>query len=66
MVMVVILDNDEIFLCNNKVFAIDLAENLGLQNIGRRPRGVKASLEEYEPVHPRTDHVDVVGDQEDG
>jgi hypothetical protein len=60
--VVVVLDDDEVFLRNNKVFAIDLAENLGLQDIGRRPGGVEAGLEEYKPVHSRTDHVDVVGD----
>ena len=64
MMAVVVLDDDEIFLCNNKFFPIDLAEDVWLQHIGRRPRGVEAGLEEHEPVHPLTDHIDVMGDQE--
>ena len=65
MVAVVVLDNDEVFLRNNQVFAIDLAEDVRLQDIGRRPCGVEAGLEEHETVHSRTDHIDIMGDQED-
>ena len=28
MMVVVVLDDDEVFLCNNKVFPVDLAEDL--------------------------------------
>jgi hypothetical protein len=63
--VVIVLDNNEVFLFNNKVFPIDLTENLGLQDICRRPCGKEAGLEEYESVDSRTDHIDIVGDQED-
>ncbi len=63
--MVVVLDDDEVFVCNHQVLPIDLAEDVRLQDIGRRPCGVEAGLEEHEPVYPRTDHIDVMGDQED-
>jgi hypothetical protein len=65
MMVMVIFDDDEIFLCNNKLFPIDLAENVRLEDFGRKPSGIKTGLEEHEPIHPRTDHIDVMGDQED-
>ena len=61
----VVLNDHKVFFCNDQVFPIDLAEDIRLQDIGRRPCGVEAGLEEHEAVHPRTDHIDVVGDQED-
>ena len=51
MMVVVVLDDDEVFVCNNQVFSIDLAEDVRLQDFGRRPCGVEAGFEEYEPVH---------------
>ena len=65
MMVVVVLNDDEVFLCNHQVFPIDLAEDFWFEDIGGRPCGVEAGLEEHEPVHPRTDHIDVMGDQED-
>jgi hypothetical protein len=65
MMVVVVLDDDEVFLCNHKVFPVDLAEDIRFQDIGRGSCGIETGLEEYEPVHPRTDHIDVMGDQED-
>ena len=35
MMVVIILNDDEIFVCNNKVFPIDLAEDVRFQDIGR-------------------------------
>ena len=52
MMVVVVFDDDEIFLCNNQVFAIDLAEYIRLQDIGWWPCGVEAGLEKHEPIHP--------------
>jgi hypothetical protein len=65
MMVVVVLDGDGIPFRNDQVFPIDLAEYIWFQDIGRRPCGVEAGLEEHEPVHPRSDHIDVMGDQED-
>ena len=45
MMVVVVLDDDEVFLCNHQVFPVDLAEDVRLQDIGRRPCGVEAGLE---------------------
>jgi hypothetical protein len=52
MVVVVILNNNGVTFRDDQVFSIDLAEDVGLQDIGRRPCGVEAGFEEYEPVHP--------------
>ena len=52
MMVVIILNDDEILVCNNKVLPVDLAENVWLQDIGRRPCGVEAGFEEHEPVYP--------------
>jgi hypothetical protein len=65
MMVVVILDSDGISLRDDQVLSIDLAEDVWFQDIGRRPCGIEAGLEEHEPVHPRSDHIDVMGDQED-
>jgi hypothetical protein len=50
--MVVILDDDEIILCNHKVFAIDLVEDVGLEHIGRWPGGEKPGFEKNQSIHP--------------
>jgi hypothetical protein len=62
MMMVVVLDGDSIPLRNDQVLSIDLTEDVWFQDIGRRPCGVQTGLEEHEPVHPRPDHIDVMGD----
>lgn len=52
MMMVVVLNDDEIFLCNHQLFPINLTEDFWFKDIGGRPCGVKAGLEEHKPVHP--------------
>jgi hypothetical protein len=52
MVVVVVLNDNEVFVCNNQFFPIDLTEDFWLKYIGGRPCGVEAGLEEHEPVHP--------------
>jgi hypothetical protein len=65
MMVVVVLDDDEIFFCYNQLFPVDLTEDFWFEDISGRPCGVEAGLKEHEPVYPRTDHIDVMGDQED-
>ncbi len=64
--MVVILDDDEVFLRNDQIFPIDLAENIGLQHLGWWAGSIESRLEEDQSVHARSNHIDVVGDQEHG
>jgi hypothetical protein len=66
MMVVVVLYDDEVFLCNHQVFPIDLTEDFWSEHIGGRPSGIEAGLKEHESIHPRTDHIDVMGDQEHG
>jgi hypothetical protein len=65
MMVVVVLDGDGVPLRDDQVFPIDLAEDFWFQDIGRWACGIEAGLKEHEPVYPRPDHIDVVGDQED-
>jgi hypothetical protein len=64
--VVVVLNDDKIFLGNHQIFPIDLTEDFRFEDISGRPCGVEAGLEKHEPVHPRTDHIDVMGNQEYG
>jgi hypothetical protein len=43
--MVVIFDDDEIFLCNNKFFAIHLMKNIRLEDLSWRTGGEESGLE---------------------
>ena len=45
--MVVVLDDDEVFLGNHQVLAVDLAKDIRFEDVGRRPCGVEAGLEEH-------------------
>lgn len=64
--VVVVLDDDGIPLGDDKVLAIDLAQDIGLEDIFRRSGCMEAGFEKDQTVHPRADHVDVVGNQQDG
>jgi hypothetical protein len=65
MVMVVILNDDEVVLCNNQLFAIHLVENLWLEHLCRGGSGEEPSFEKYQTIHSGTDHIDIVSNQED-
>jgi hypothetical protein len=45
MVMVVVLDDDKILLCDDQILPIDLAQNIGLQDLGWRAGGEEPGLE---------------------
>jgi hypothetical protein len=51
-VMVVIFDDDEIFLSNNKVFAVHLVKNLRLQDFRGRAGGEESGFEKHQAIHP--------------
>ena len=64
--VVVILDNDEVFLGDDEILPVDFAENVGFEHISRRAGGIEAAFQKYEPVDARADHIDVVCDEQDG
>jgi hypothetical protein len=66
MVVVIVLDNDEVFLRDNQVFTVNLAEDVRLEDIFGRAGCIEAGFEEHETIHQGSDHIDVVGNQEDG
>jgi hypothetical protein len=39
--MVVVFDDDKVFLRDHEVLAVDFAKNLGPEDVGRRARGIK-------------------------
>ena len=45
MMVVVVLDDDEVFLRNHQVFPIDLTEDFWFEHIDGRPSGIEARLE---------------------
>lgn len=51
-VMVVILDDDEVFLGNDQLFAVDLVKNFRLEHLGRRPGGEESRFEQDQSIHP--------------
>ena len=64
MVMVVVFDDDEIVLSDDEIFAIHFPENLGLEDLGRRTRSEEAGFQEDQTIDSRTDHIDVMGDEQ--
>ena len=64
--MVVIFDDDEVFLGNHEIFAVDLVKNLRLQDLRGWGGGEESGFEENQSIHARADHIDVVRNQEDG
>ena len=64
--MVVIFDDDEVFLGDHEIFAVHLVKNLRLQDLRGWGGGEEFGFEENQSIHPRADHIDVVRNQEDG
>lgn len=50
-VMVVILDDDEIFFCNHEVFAVHLVKNLRFENLRGGSGGEESGFEKNQSVH---------------
>lgn len=50
--VVIILNDDEILVCNDEIFPINLAEDVRLEDLCRRPCGVEAGFKEHEAVDP--------------
>lgn len=52
MVMMVIFDDDEVFLCNHQVFAIDLVKNLRLEDLCGGGGGEESGFEKNQSIDP--------------
>jgi hypothetical protein len=52
--MMVIFDDDEVFLSDDELFTIDLVKDLRLEDIGWRTGGVEPGFEEYQTIHAGT------------
>jgi hypothetical protein len=52
MMVVIILNDEEIFIRNHQVFPVDLTEDVWFEHISGWACGKEAGLEEDEPVDP--------------
>ena len=66
MMVVVILDDNKVFFRNDEVFPVHLVQDVGLEDFGWRTGCEKSRLEQHEAIDPRTNHINVVCDQENG
>ena len=66
MVVMVILHDNGVPLRSHQIFSVNLPKDLRLQNLSRRPCCIKPGLEKHEPSHLRADHIDVMGDEQNG
>ena len=63
MVMIV-LNNHEVFLGDDHILPIDLAKDIGLEHVGWRSCGKQTGFEQHEPVDMWPNHIDIVCDLE--
>jgi hypothetical protein len=63
MVMVIFHD-EEIFIGDHQVFAVDLPEGFRPENRLRGPDREQGRLQQHHPIHERSDHVDVMRDEQ--
>src|SRR5262245_56998329 len=63
--MVVVFNDDEVFVRHDKVFAIDSSESVECEHVGRGTGSVQAGFQQHEPIDACTNHVDVVRNEQD-
>jgi hypothetical protein len=63
--MVVIFDDDEIFVGNHEVLAVDFSKDVCLEHVNRRARCIEAGFEKDQAIDPGADHIDVMGHEKD-
>ncbi len=51
MMVMIVLNNHEVFFGDDQFLPIDLAKDIGLEHVGRRSCGKQAGLEQHEPVN---------------
>src|SRR5262245_53675373 len=59
-VMVVVFNDDEVFVRHDKVFAIDSPENIECEHVGRWTGSVQAGFQQHESIDTCANHVDVM------